>query len=121
MAQNTKLTDDEFTALRSVARDPWASGAGFQWKHNGVWLEVEEDGWSRRVGSDEAYRWRGALIRRGQAARDLLLERGLVQVEDVRCCNGGCGHLAWELTTLTPRGKAMMDVLTARAARELSK
>jgi hypothetical protein len=117
MAQKTRLTDDEFKALRSVARDPWASGAGFQWKHNGVWLEVEEDGWSRRAGTDEAYRWRGALVQRGLAARDLLLDKGLVQEEEVPCCKGQCGHVAWVLTTLTPRGVALMAVLSREAAQ----
>lgn len=120
MPNKTRLSNDEFIALRSIHRDPWASGAGFQWKQNKVWLDVEDDGWARRVGTDDAYRWRGELVARGQAARESLLARGLAQEEEVRCCNGGCGNPGWMLTTLTPSGKALMAVLSRQAARDVS-
>jgi hypothetical protein len=115
MLKNTRLSDDEFRALRSIARDPWASGAGFQWKHNRRWLDVADDGWSRRVGSEGAYSCRPRLVERGQAARNLLLARGLVKEEEVHCCNGGCGRTAWMLTTLTERGQALVFALAQRA------
>ena len=118
MTQNAKLTNDEFIALRSVHRDPWAEGAGFQWKQQGKWLDVDDDGWARPVGTDEAYRWRGPLVKRGQAALALLLQRGLVQEETVRCCKGLCDHPGWRLWTLSPRGKGLIAVLSRRAARD---
>lgn len=118
MTQNTKLTNDEFIALRSVHRDPWAEGAGFQWKQQGKWLDVDDDGWARLVGTNEAYRWRGPLVNRGKVALALLVERGLVQEEVVRCCNGLCDHPGWRLWTLSPRGKGLMAVLGRCAARD---
>lgn len=120
MPNKTRLSNDEFIALRSIHRDPWASGAGFQWKQNKVWLDVEDDGWARRVGTDGAYRWRGELVARGHVARESLLVRGLVQEEKVRCCNGACGKPGWTLTTLSRSGKVLMVVLGRQEARDIS-
>lgn len=120
MPNRTRLSNDEFIALRSIHRDPWASGAGFQWKQRKVWLDVDEDGWTRRVGTNGAYRWRSDLATRGQTARELLLARGLAQEEEVRCCNGACGKPGWVLTTLTPNGKSLMAVLGRHAARDVT-
>lgn len=110
MQNATKLTNDEFLALRSIHRDPWCSRLGVLWKAHGVWLEVGEDGWARRAGSEDAYRWRGELIERAHAALDLLLQRGLVQEELVPCCpDPTCHRSDYLLWTLTKRGEGLIS------------
>lgn len=90
-----RLTNDQFMALRSIAREPWdLQWRRIQWKFNGKWFHLDSKGW--RSALDAAYPAHcgyGQMRDRAWDAAWGLEALGLVEISTIRCCPGTSCHL----------------------------
>jgi hypothetical protein len=110
----TRLSTDQFLALRSIAKEAWDMREGrIQWRFNGKWFYVHKDGLrtdlSAANGKGGNYGYDAIYARAWNAAFELeMLE--LVETSIVRCCPGtSCHANDRRQFRLTERGTALLQ------------
>lgn len=116
-AKAPRLTNAEFTMLRSLAKDPWANEGALlwrlKWRNRNTWGLVDKDGFFWPEGSTWGYSRYG--LRKKALAAVLHLEAlGLAHTNNKRCCPGTDCHLNdKQVFEITEQGLALLEKANA--------